>query len=468
MSLHTRRLVWTIATVALGLAMLTTVAYAETMKLGAGFVEVGDVGNEADRDPATGDPSFGSVDYRYQIAKYEVTNGQYTEFLKAVANVNDPYELYDNGMSGYWGGIKRYSVSGGYTYTAKSGREDLPVSFVTWYDALRYANWLHNDQPDTGVQDSSTTEDGAYTFTGLSAVGSRNDGAKFWLPSEDEWYKAAYYDPNYGGPGVGGYYTYATQSNTPPVSEYPETPGGHPQGSANYRDPDFVAPRPRSSPVGSYTNSASAYGTFDQNGNVWEWNEADVLGGGIFRGSRGGSFFSVGSGGLASAHRSYSSATECGYSLGFRVASESDIQNSGPLWVDFPAEPELAHAWGPYAGELSVALTADDLDLPGDTLSYSIDLAPVPGYKFPDGANITKDAAPPDQRHATFTWDPLNTWEVGDPWQDEYRVKLVVTDSFGEIDEAILTIQVVPEPSTVLMLLSTALMGLVIWRRRRS
>jgi formylglycine-generating enzyme required for sulfatase activity len=77
--------------------------------------------------------------------------------------------------------------------TTPAGRGDMPVNSVSWYDSLRFVNWLHNGQL-SGAQDGTTTEDGAYTFSGATSVGSRNAGATIFLTSEDEWYKAAYYD----------------------------------------------------------------------------------------------------------------------------------------------------------------------------------------------------------------------------------------------------------------------------------
>jgi hypothetical protein len=71
------------------------------------------------------------------------------------------------------------------------------VDFVSFWNALRFANWLHNGQP-RGLQDETTTEDGAYTLTPTGIVNNtitRNPGAVVFLPSENEWYKAAYYDP---------------------------------------------------------------------------------------------------------------------------------------------------------------------------------------------------------------------------------------------------------------------------------
>ena len=80
-------------------------------------------------------------------------------------------------------------------YTAKPNMGDKPVNFVSWYDAIRFANWLNNGQGD------GDTETGAYTLLGGTPTPSngssitRNPGATWFLPSEDEWYKAAYYQP---------------------------------------------------------------------------------------------------------------------------------------------------------------------------------------------------------------------------------------------------------------------------------
>lgn len=242
------------------------------------WVTVGDAGNAADtevmNDKTTG---YGSVSYVYCIGKYEVTNSQYCEFLNAVATA-DTYGLYNPDMAGgVWdcGGIVRAESRWGYRYSVRPGRGNNPVNYVSWYDALRFANWLHNGQP-VGPQDATSTEDGAYTFSGATSVGRRNPPAKIFLPSEDEWYKAAYYKA--GGTDA-GYWDYATQSDTQPILEPP--PGGNNSANAG------TAPAGGHglTNVGAYVDSVSAYGTYDQNGNVAEWNETRFgLGGWCLRG----------------------------------------------------------------------------------------------------------------------------------------------------------------------------------------
>jgi formylglycine-generating enzyme required for sulfatase activity len=270
------------------------------------MVPVGNPGNPADmRYVRSEHPNgVGAVAHLFRMGKTEVTNVQYVEFLNAVAD-DDPYGLYNTEMdSDTRGGITRSGASGSYIYSVKAPAvgqgpggsdymyDDKPVVFVSWGDAVRFANWLHNDQP-TGAQDASTTEDGAYTIDGaitiaaLNAV-TRNPGARWWLPSEDEWYKAAYYDPL-----VGVYYDYPTGTNTFPNNNLPSADTGN---SANIYD-YFTSSNPfttgnYSYPLtnaGAYTLSDSPYGTFDQGGNIWEWNER--LFDGLYRGLRGGSWF---------------------------------------------------------------------------------------------------------------------------------------------------------------------------------
>ncbi|MCW5954205.1 MAG: SUMF1/EgtB/PvdO family nonheme iron enzyme, partial [Propionibacteriaceae bacterium] len=248
------------------------------------LVPVDDAGNVDDR---TG---FGGVAYAYRIARYEVTIGRYAAFLNAVA-ASDPHGLYNPRMASdaAIAGIARQGEDGGYTYhVIDNGGDsrDRPITYVSWFDAARFANWLANGQP-LGAQDETTTEDGAYALAGAvsgAAVARNainpNTGAPpaVFLPTEDEWYKAAYYSPLRDA-GVGGYFGYATQSDDPPGNRIGDEPnqanyfaGGIfsvTQGSAQEPGQNYLTD------VGAFTASASYYGTFDQNGGVWEWNDLD-------------------------------------------------------------------------------------------------------------------------------------------------------------------------------------------------
>lgn len=271
---------------------LTSLAHAATFQ----WSFVGDIGNPPDPtvDFTYGTSGYGRVDYGYSIAKHEVTNAQYVEFLNAVAR-SDPNSLFHPAMNfESQGGIVRSGVSGTYSYSVRPDEigmgpgeadgEDYtlankPVVFVTFSNAMRFANWLENGQP-VGAQGPTTTEDGAYEISdGLSET--RNAGAKFFLPTEDEWHKAAYYDRN------GSYFVYPTRSNAAPDNELPSNDTGN---SANLTDGNLPTADPLRPfvDVGSYSLTYTAYGTFDQAGNVWEWNESsDPL---LGRGVRGGSY----------------------------------------------------------------------------------------------------------------------------------------------------------------------------------
>ena len=295
-------------------------------------VLVGNAGNNADtRYDVSG---YGAVDYEYNIGKYEVTAGQYTEFLNAVA-ATDTYGLYNSSMwsSSYGCKIERSGSSGSYTYSVAGDWANRPVNYVSWGDAARFANWLHNAQP-TGAQGLSTTEDGAYYLNGatsnaaLLAV-SREADWKWAITSEDEWYKAAYYS------GFGStYYDYPTSSDTAPgyVNNSGNLSGTGTVFTDGVVDPgnyatydgdggtDGIGPDYYRTEVGEWENSDSPYGTFDQGGNVWEWNEAIIYG--SYRGLRGGSFVSYdGRGGdLHASSRSYCYPAHEVYIVGFRVS----------------------------------------------------------------------------------------------------------------------------------------------------
>jgi len=254
------------------------------------FVPVGNPGNTADAELMNdGTIGYGSVPYPFRIGKYEVTAAQYTEFLNAVA-ATDAYGLYNSSMAEpamFFGcNIERLGSDGSYTYSVAADWANRPVNYVSFWDSLRFANWLHNGQP-IGPQDASTTEDGAYTLAGyIGTVGtaiSRNPGAKFWIPSEHEWYKAAYYDPV-----AGHYWDFQAGSDASPsniLSDPPPDPGNF----ANFNDGDFAIGSPYyRTAAGTFATSKSPYGTFDQGGNILEWNEAIATP--SFRGLRGGSF----------------------------------------------------------------------------------------------------------------------------------------------------------------------------------
>ena len=201
------------------------------------FVTVGDPGNANDIVQPGAPRGWGGVSYIYQINKYNVTNCEYLEFLNAVAKT-DTYELYHVGMSVVRCGIYRTGTSGNYIYTLNTNYANKPIVWISWFDSARYCNWLHNGKP-TGSQDASTTEDGAYTLNGLNSGNfiGKNSSANYWIPTEDEWHKAAYYK---GGSTNAGYWLYATQSDTQPTKVTASSTGDGLIGGSPARVTDYV------------------------------------------------------------------------------------------------------------------------------------------------------------------------------------------------------------------------------------
>jgi len=246
------------------------------------WVTVGNVGNAPDPLNSTAIPGIGSVDYEYAIARYEVTNEQYAEFLNAVAK-EDPNGLY-NALMGTdpRGGITQSGTSGSFTYSLRYAMGNKPVNFVSIFDVMRFVNWLDNGQP-TGAQDASTTEDGVYTISdGLSET--RAPGATYFLPTENEWYKAAFHQPAADGGDADDYWLYPTATNDVPTAATANFQGDIANPGVNVVNYNLSADwnnvfGGNVTTVGSAgIPSESYYGTADQGGNVLEWVETTING----------------------------------------------------------------------------------------------------------------------------------------------------------------------------------------------
>jgi len=223
------------------------------------WVSVGAPGNAPDST------SLGAVDHAYQIGKYEVNNTEYAAFLNVVASVEDTFALYHPNMESdvTFGGITRSGSVGAYQYGVKMGFGLKPVVYVSFWDALRFANWLNNGQP-MGMQDASTTEDGAYTLTPDAITNNtvvRNSSATVVLPNQDEWYKAAHFDPS-----SGTYFDYPTGTDLETSCVAPVIDTGNSANCGHALD--------ALSDGGAYALSASPTGSYDQAGNVLEWVES--------------------------------------------------------------------------------------------------------------------------------------------------------------------------------------------------
>ena len=243
-------------------------------------VPVGNLGNAPDSQFGF---DWGGVNYAYSIGRTEVTNAQYAEFLNFKA-ASDTFFLYKPNMGNpaLRGGITRSGVSGSYTYAPRTNMGNKPVNFVSWYDAIRFANWLHNGQGN------GDTETGAYTLLGGTTTPSnsesitRNPGAIWFLTSEDEWYKAAYHQPASEGGDIDDYWLYPTASNSTPTIATANSVGDISNPGTNVTNyasgADWDGMNGNLTTVGSAgPMSESYYGTSDQGGNVMEWSEDLVV-----------------------------------------------------------------------------------------------------------------------------------------------------------------------------------------------
>lgn len=242
------------------------IAQADTIRgLDMSFVGIGNAGNAASTN--TG---YGAVNYNYGIATYEVTIDQFTKARAMDSRVGDGNEDHWNTVS-----------------------TNAPATMVSWFEAAKFCNWLT----------SGDAYSGAYQFDiggGLTNVMTREqvlaDGGVFYvLPTENEWYKAAYYTGS-------GYSLYANGTSA--------APGASDARYGNNTDPWAV---------GGGTGEQS--GTYDMMGNVWEWCESafdgtlDVIS--ENRVLRGGAY-NTAEGSLEAINRFYDNPDNPDFNVGFR------------------------------------------------------------------------------------------------------------------------------------------------------
>ena len=194
------------------------------------------------------------------------------------------------------------------------------MNYVSWYDAAMYANWATSGNINQGAYDTSAGANwgnsNAGNYTGIDRDQAIIDyGTVYVIPTEDEWYKAAYHKND----GVtGNYFKYPTGSDTRVNNDLIDPDPGN---NANFYDSGFTIDSPYyRTEAGEFELSQSPYDTFDMGGNVWEWNET-LFGSGELYGLRGGAFDSP--------ERDLNPASEYllpsaqRANLGFRVASVS-------------------------------------------------------------------------------------------------------------------------------------------------
>jgi formylglycine-generating enzyme required for sulfatase activity len=249
------------------------------------FVSIGNTGNAADTT------TYGAVPYEYRVGTYEITQDAITKATASgMANVT----------AGPWTG-------------------NQPAANISWYEAAAFVNFLNTSSGKTAAYDLTFSNsqwsmalwssEQAWTAGGTNLY--RNKDAFYFLPSENEWYKAAYYNP-----AGSNYFLYPTASSSVPTS----VTSGTSAGTAVYRNNN-----PDSAPaIVASAGGLSPYGTMGQGGNAWEWNESALDGtnssSSEFRVFRGGNWGSS-QGNLLPSSRESDDPLQQGVYLGFRVAS---------------------------------------------------------------------------------------------------------------------------------------------------
>jgi formylglycine-generating enzyme required for sulfatase activity len=183
------------------------------------MVHVADIGSlpSGNKPDSNG---FGSVPYTFKMSKYPVTNDDYVSFLNNVAStgitLTQSNYVYDSAMSGCYGGINRVPNGNNFSYSAQPCMGNKSVRFVNSYGILKYINWLNNNKPNGW----NTSNSGTYLLNsdGVITSGNRSTCAEYFLPSENEWYKTAYYKGGNTNNTNANYWTYATRSNVDPES----------------------------------------------------------------------------------------------------------------------------------------------------------------------------------------------------------------------------------------------------------
>ncbi|MAT69503.1 MAG: hypothetical protein CMJ58_08250 [Planctomycetaceae bacterium] len=256
------------------------------------FVSIGDPNNP---DDTTGEPNpAGKVEYAYRMGKFEISRDMITK-----AN---------NG-----GGLGiTMDVLGIVTAGA---RDDMPATGVSWFEAATFVNWLNTSQ---GHQ-AAYNFDGAGNFQLWTSAEAwqtggenlfRHKDAFYFLPSMDEWYKAAYFDAS-----SNTYFNYPTGSDTAPAA----VASGTAPDTAVYDQSLSQGPADI-----TLAGGLSPYGTVGQGGNVYEWEETerDLLNDSSLsaRGFRGGAW-NLNSDFLLWSGRFDVAPRNGFFNIGFRVAS---------------------------------------------------------------------------------------------------------------------------------------------------
>jgi len=249
---------------------------------GIDFVTITHPGNAPWQGDGTPDDMAigrGGVNYEYRIGRFEVTTAQYVEFLNAAFDRPQadwiPH-LFAPGGAGFAATPTTPTAPGGRRWSVPAGAEMMPVGATDWRSAAIYANWLHNGKSLDrsaflgGAYDVSTfgyqqLPNGVLAFTDQA---QRSPGARYFIPTLDEWIKAAHWSPDRFGPGQPGYFTYSNASDSPYVGGLPPSMGGVGTANFGFDQGAFTVP------LGAYTGVTSPWGLYDVAGGSLEWTES--------------------------------------------------------------------------------------------------------------------------------------------------------------------------------------------------
>lgn len=317
---------FTLASAAVALASVGAAlpANANDYPFAIDTVLVGDMGNPADAVNPQSDhfeSGKGSVSYQYRIGTYMVTQEQYVQFLNellaetgSISYGLDTHVMPPNGFT-----TNAIGFDGTKYFVKQESRKKTPVSGVTFWDAARFCNWMTNRK----LYGTNDTETGMYTLSGnvstdasaIAREGSAWNSGGVALPTEDEWHKAAYYDPT-ANAGSGAYWTFATTAARKAAD--PNANDDMTTAYANYYDNGFAySSQGYVVDAGFFGSYPSYYGAVGITGNLWEWVDGDS------RNSirRGGAFDSNSNEDLKSYRGNLSDANLSDYRNGFRVVS---------------------------------------------------------------------------------------------------------------------------------------------------
>jgi formylglycine-generating enzyme required for sulfatase activity len=259
----------------------TAIAQVDPLS-GIDFVTVGAVGNAPYQGPSGNVVGRGRVDYEYRIGRLEVTTAQWVEFMNAALDRPSTDRIPHVFAPDTWGARGVSAQNGGRRWEATPAGAMLPASAIDWRTCAIYCNWLHHGKS----LDRSAFLSGAYEVSTFAYIGdtsmftdqlTRSPGARYWIPSLDEWVKAAHYDPskqNSDGT-TGGYWRYGNSSDSPFVLGPPGVLVNGVPATANtgWRSDQFPGYDPFSVPLGAYANVASPWGLLDVAGGTSEWTE---------------------------------------------------------------------------------------------------------------------------------------------------------------------------------------------------